>query len=282
MHRTSTAEHRRLEEARSAGGKKWRRWGTYLTERQWGTVREDYSANGDAWDYLPLDHAPCAPTAGARTACSASATTAGSELRASRSGTGTIRSSRSVSSASPGTEGNHGEDVKELYWYLDATPTCSYARALYKYPQRAFPYDELRAPRAGRGQDRRRAGDPRHGGLRRRPVLRRATSSTRRPTRTTSLVRITVTNRGPRRGDARRPAAALVSQHVELERRGHRGPSCSRSNRPGKATASASSRRSRSTSGDSGCTWRGPTSCSSRRTRRTRRASAARRTRVRT
>jgi Glycosyl hydrolase family 63 C-terminal domain len=140
----ATAEHRRLLEARDAG-KKWRRWGAYLSERQWGTVREDYSEDGEAWDYFPFDHA---------------------HLRAYRwgedgllgvcdnrglvcfgvglwNGHDPILKERLFGLS--GREGNHGEDVKELYWYEDATPTFSYARALYKYPQRAFPYDELRA-----------------------------------------------------------------------------------------------------------------------------------------
>jgi hypothetical protein len=140
----STAEHRRLADARDAGTK-WRRWGTYLPERQWGTVREDYSADGEAWEYFPFDHA---------------------HLRAYRWGDDGLLGlcdNRGLvcfgialwNGADPilkerlfglsGKEGNHGEDVKELYWYEDATPTCSYARARYKYPQRAFPYEVLRA-----------------------------------------------------------------------------------------------------------------------------------------
>ncbi len=141
----TTAEHRRIEEARDpAATRKWRRWGPYLPERQWGTVREDYSADGEAWDYFPFDHA---------------------HLRAYRwgddgllglcdnrglvcfgialwNGADSILKERLFGLS--GKEGNHGEDVKELYWYEDATPTTSYARALYKYPQRAFPYEELR------------------------------------------------------------------------------------------------------------------------------------------
>jgi Glycosyl hydrolase family 63 C-terminal domain len=144
MSHHSTAEHLRLTEARTSG-KKWRRWGTYLPERQWGTVREDYSADGEAWDYLPFDHA---------------------HLRAYRWGDdgllglcdnrGLVCFSIALWNGADGIlkerlfglsgkEGNHGEDVKELYWYEDGTPTGSYARALYKYPQRAFPYDDLRA-----------------------------------------------------------------------------------------------------------------------------------------
>ncbi|MDP9002978.1 MAG: glucosidase [Myxococcota bacterium] len=154
MSSRSTAEHRRLEEAR-ATGKKWRRWGTYLPERQWGTVREDYSADGEAWEYLPFDHA------------------ASRAYRWGDDGLLGLCDNRGLvcfcvalwNGADPllkerlfglsGKEGNHGEDVKELYWYLDATPTHSYARALYKYPQRAFPYEELRArARAATKEDR--------------------------------------------------------------------------------------------------------------------------------
>jgi|CZKU01.1.fsa_nt_gi hypothetical protein len=154
-HSHSTAEHRRLTEARLGGDRKWRRWGTYLPERQWGTVREDYSADGEAWDYFPFDHA------------------AARAYRWGDDGLFGVCDNRGLvcfcvalwNGADPilkerlfgvsGREGNHGEDVKELYWYLDATPTCSYARALYKYPQGAFPYDELRARARGAGK-----GDP--------------------------------------------------------------------------------------------------------------------------
>jgi hypothetical protein len=144
-HIRSTAEHRRLDEVRLGGDRKWRRWGTYLPERQWGTVREDYSADGEAWDYFPFDHAALrayrwgddgllglCDNRGLVCFCVALWNGADAILKERLFGVS-------------GREGNHGEDVKELYWYLDATPTCSYARALYKYPQTAFPYDELRA-----------------------------------------------------------------------------------------------------------------------------------------
>jgi hypothetical protein len=145
MHKSLTAEHRRLAEARTTGGKKWRRWGTYLPERQWGTVREDYSANGDAWNDLPFDHAASRAYRwgedGLLGLCDNRGLTC--FCVALWNGADAILKERLFGVS--GTEGNHGEDVKELYWYLDATPTCSYARALYKYPQGAFPYDELRA-----------------------------------------------------------------------------------------------------------------------------------------
>ena len=140
---TSTnAEKTRLDEA-ARQLKAWRRWGTYLSERQWGTVREDYSADGSAWDYFPHDHARSRAyrwgedgIAGfcdeKETLCIAVALWNGKDP---------ILKERLFGLTNG--QGNHGEDVKELYYYLDATPTCSYARMLYKYPQAAFPYQQL-------------------------------------------------------------------------------------------------------------------------------------------
>jgi hypothetical protein len=123
----------------------WKRWGPYLSERQWGTVREDYSADGDAWDYFPHDHA---------------------RLRAYRWGEdgigGICDRHQHICFAwafwnekdailkerlfgLTNTEGNHGEDVKEYYYYLDGTPTSSYLKFLYKYPHATFPYAQLLA-----------------------------------------------------------------------------------------------------------------------------------------
>jgi hypothetical protein len=132
--------------------KNWKRWGPYLSDRQWGTVREDYSATGEAWDYLPHDAA---------------------RSRAYRWGEDgllgiTDRECRLCLAVAlwnehdpilkerlyglNGNEGNHGEDVKELYYFLDATPTSSYLEALYKYPQRAFPYTDLLEENRRRGR----------------------------------------------------------------------------------------------------------------------------------
>jgi len=139
----STAEWLRLNED-NARQKHWHRWGPYLSERQWGTVREDYSEYGTAWDYFPFEKA---------------------HLRAYRwgedgllgicdnhcrltfsiglwNGKDPILKERLYGLAGP--LGNHGEDVKELYYYLDATPTASYLKGLYKYPQREFPYRLMR------------------------------------------------------------------------------------------------------------------------------------------
>jgi len=134
--------------------KNWKRWGTYLSERQWGTVREDYSVNGDAWGYLPHDHARSRAYRwgedGLLGICDR-------ECRvcfalALWNGRDPILKERLFGLTNP--EGNHGEDVKEQYFYLDATPTASYAKALYKYPQAEFPYARLLAENRARGRDR--------------------------------------------------------------------------------------------------------------------------------
>ncbi|HEY2512222.1 MAG TPA: glucosidase [Polyangiaceae bacterium] len=146
-----TAEHRRLEEAK-AGGRKWRRWGTYLSERQWGTVREDYSADGDAWRYFTHEQAVLRAYRWGEDGLLGLTDNRGlvAFCVALWNGKDPILKERLFGLSGP--EGNHGEDVKEHYWYLDATPTCSYARGLYKYPHAEFPYAELRerAARAGR------------------------------------------------------------------------------------------------------------------------------------
>ena len=133
----------------------WRRWGPYLPERQWGTVREDYSEWGACWDYLPHDHAR------SRTYRWGEDGLLGITDRQCRmcfglalwNGRDPILKERFFGLT--GSEGNHAEDVKELYYYLDATPTSSYLKALYKYPQREFPYGKLVEENGRRGkQDR--------------------------------------------------------------------------------------------------------------------------------
>ncbi|MGO9066109.1 MAG: MGH1-like glycoside hydrolase domain-containing protein, partial [Myxococcaceae bacterium] len=148
----STAEHQRLEQSR-ARTRHWKRWGPYLSERSWGTVREDYSPGGTAWDDFPHEHARSRAyrwnedgLAGIsdrhQTLCFALSLWNGRDP---------ILKERLFGLT--GQEGNHGEDVKELYFYLDSTPTHSFMRYLYKYPQAAFPYAELveRNRAAGRG-----------------------------------------------------------------------------------------------------------------------------------
>jgi hypothetical protein len=135
-------EGERLEEA-DARRQPWRNWGPYVSERQWGTVREDYSAAGDAWNYLPHDHARSRAYRwgedGIGGFCDARQRLC--LAVALWNGKDPILKERMFGLSN--REGNHGEDVKELYYYLDAVPTYSYARMLYKYPQAAFPYDLL-------------------------------------------------------------------------------------------------------------------------------------------
>jgi hypothetical protein len=137
-----TPEQLRLDED-SKREKNWKRWGPYLSERQWGTVREDYSANGDAWNYFPHDHARSRAYRWGEDGL------LGFSDRECRLCFGLALwnqrdpylKERLYGLTNP--QGNHGEDVKEWYWYLDSTPTHSYAKALYKYPQSEYPYARL-------------------------------------------------------------------------------------------------------------------------------------------
>ena len=149
--RTLTKEEQRLEESRERRVH-WKRWGPYLSERQWGTVREDYSPGGTAWDYFPHDHARSRA------------------YRWGEDGIGGLSDRRQLicfalalwNGRDPilkerifgltGSEGNHGEDVKEYYFYLDSTPTHSYMKFLYKYPQAEFPYARLVKENLRRGR----------------------------------------------------------------------------------------------------------------------------------
>jgi hypothetical protein len=149
--RAKTAEEARLTEARE-GGVPWKQWGPYLSERQWGTVREDYSANGDAWNYFTHDQARSRAyhwgedgLAGFsddhQRLCFAVALWNGKDPILKERLFGLTNS-----------EGNHGEDVKEYYYYLDSTPTHSYMKYLYKYPQNAYPYSNLVETNRRRGR----------------------------------------------------------------------------------------------------------------------------------
>jgi hypothetical protein len=148
----ATAEHRRLQEVKDTG-KKWRRWGMYLSERQWGTVREDYSADGEAWDYLPFDHAAMRAYRWGEDGLLGLCDNRGLVCFSVALWNGADGLLKERLFGVSGKDGNHGEDVKELYWYLDATPTASYARALYKYPQAPFPYAELITRSRAAGKD---------------------------------------------------------------------------------------------------------------------------------
>ncbi len=148
---TGTTESQRLAAA-TAGTEPWRLWGPYLSERQWGTVREDYSEHGTAWDYFPHDHARSRAYRWGEDGL------AGISDQRSRlclalalwNGHDPILKERLFGLTN--SEGNHGEDVKELYYYLDATPTSSYLKFLYKYPQREFPYSRLVEENRRRGR----------------------------------------------------------------------------------------------------------------------------------
>ena len=141
------AEHARLQESA------WKEWGPYLGERQWGTVREDYSADGDAWDFFPHDHARSRVYRwgedGLAGFCDEQQRIClGLALWNERD---PFLKERLFGLTNE--QGNHGEDVKELYYYLDGVPSHAYAKMLYKYPQAAFPYDELVRVNRERGLD---------------------------------------------------------------------------------------------------------------------------------
>src|ERR687897_159987 len=148
---TDVTEQKRLNDAREAQIP-WKKWGPYLSERQWGTVREDYSDNGNAWDYFSHDQARSRA------------------YRWGEDGLGGLCDDKQQLCFALGlwnerdpilkerlfgltnNEGNHGEDVKEYYYYLDSTPTHSYMKYLYKYPHAAFPYDDLVETNRGRSR----------------------------------------------------------------------------------------------------------------------------------
>ena len=144
MNQTSepSAEHIRLQDDRE-GRAAWKKWGPYLSERQWGTVREDYSSNGDAWNYFSHDNAQyrayrwgedglAGISDNRQLLCFAVALWNGRDP---------ILKERLFGLSN--SEGNHGEDVKEYYFYLDSTPTHSYMKYLYKYPHAEYPYVQI-------------------------------------------------------------------------------------------------------------------------------------------
>src|SRR5579884_4217884 len=146
------AEHDRLDEARDNKAP-WRKWGPYLSERQWGTVREDYSDNGDAWNYFGHDQAR---SRAYRWGEDGLAGISDDKQRlcfalALWNGKDPILKERLFGLTN--SESNHGEDVKEYYFYLDSTPTHSYMKYLYKYPQAAFPYADLVDTSRSRGRN---------------------------------------------------------------------------------------------------------------------------------
>src|SRR5271154_2763624 len=123
--------------------KNWKRWGPYLSERQWGTVREDYSASGDCWNYFSHDHARSRAYRWGEDGLLGFADRQCRLCFAPTLWNGVDPILKERLFGLTNAEGNHGEDVKESYFFLDALPTHSYQRALYKYPQRPYPYVEL-------------------------------------------------------------------------------------------------------------------------------------------
>ena len=140
-HQTAS-EQNRLEAA-NRGESPWRLWGPYLSERQWSTVREDYSPDGEAWDYFPHDHARSRAYRWGEDGMAGISDERGRMCLALAVWNGRDPYLKERLFGVTNGQGNHGEDVKELYYYLDATPTHSYLKMLYKYPQRMFPYSQL-------------------------------------------------------------------------------------------------------------------------------------------
>ena len=239
-----TSEQERLTAAREQGVP-WRKWGPYLSERQWGTVREDYSDSGNAWDYFSHDQARSRAyrwgedgLAGIsddrQLLCFALALWNGRDPILKERLFGLTNS-----------EGNHGEDVKEYYFYLDSTPTHSYMKYLYKYPQAEFPYGDLVETNRRRGRTTSSTSSSTRGCSTRTGTSTCSSSTPRRPPEDL-LIQITVTNRGPEAatlhvlptlwfrntwswgGDAPRPAlrqaatgatAVIAASHPELGER---------------------------------------------------------------
>ena len=131
--------------------KNWKRWGPYLSERQWGTVREDYSHNGEAWRHFPFEHAHLRTYRWGEDGIADFCDRQGRLCLAPAFWNGKDPIIKERLFGLNGEQGNHGEDCKEQYYYLDSTPTHTYSKALYKYPQAEFPYEQLRRENAKRG-----------------------------------------------------------------------------------------------------------------------------------
>ncbi|MBI2889579.1 MAG: glucosidase [Nitrospirae bacterium] len=189
------AEARRLEED-ARREKNWKRWGPYLAERQWGTVREDYSADGNSWTYFPHDHARSRAYRWGEDGLLGMCDREGRLCFALAlwNGRDPILKERLFGLAGP--EGNHGEDVKECYFYLDSTPTHSYFKSLYRYPQAEFPYARLveEGRRRGRGEPEWELEDT---GVFDEGRYFDVVAEYAKASPDDVLIRITITNRGP-------------------------------------------------------------------------------------
>jgi len=151
MNGTSAEKQRLREDAERQ--KNWKRWGPYLAERQWGTVREDYSNEGEPWEYFPHDHARSRAYRWGEDGLLGITDRQGRLCFALSLWNGKDPILKERLFGLTGSEGNHGEDVKEYYFYLDSTPTHSYMKALYKYPQNEFPYELLVQENRMRGRE---------------------------------------------------------------------------------------------------------------------------------
>ena len=189
------AEEARLAEC-AAGDAAWRRFGPYLAERQWGTVREDYSEGGACWDYFPHDHARSRAYRWGEDGLLGISDDRGLMCFALGLWNGRDPILKERLFGVTGPEGNHGEDVKEVYHYLDATPTHSYLKALYKYPQREFPYARLveESRRRGRGEPELELADT---GAFAEDRYFDVVVEYAKETPDDLLIRISITNRGP-------------------------------------------------------------------------------------
>src|SRR5450755_210476 len=146
-----SAERLRLDEA-DTGGVPWQRWGPYLSERQWGTVREDYGSGDNTWSYFPHDQARSRAYRWGEDGLAGVSDDRRQLCLALGLWNGRDPILKERLFGLTNAEGNHGEDVKECYFYLDNTPSHSYMRCLYKYPQTAFPYADLVAENRRRGK----------------------------------------------------------------------------------------------------------------------------------
>ncbi|KAF8533147.1 Six-hairpin glycosidase-like protein [Trichophaea hybrida] len=151
-HEYLCSEEKRLKEDKERK-KYWKKWGPYLSERQWGTVREDYSANGDAWEHFSFDQAKSRTYRWGEDGIAGVSDNHALQCMsfAFWNEKDDILKERLFGLGNP--EGNHGESVKEIHYYLDNTPTHSYMKYLYKYPQKKFPYEEIRKENKARSRD---------------------------------------------------------------------------------------------------------------------------------
>ncbi len=204
----------------------WYTWGPYVSERQWGTVREDYSEDGDAWNYLPFDHARSRAYRWGEDGLAGFSDIHQNLCLGLALWNGRDAFLKERPFGLTGPEGNHGEDVKEHWWYTDAVPSHAWNTWRYHYPQAAFPYDELRAESARR--DRRA---PEYeildtGVFDQDRYWVTEVTYAKSDDAADLLVEITVTNAGPGRRHDPRAADRLVPQHVvvgRLREAGHAG-----------------------------------------------------------